>query len=89
MSDFNRIQKAILKDMREYKQEREAKKMKAKLKKFFEDIMSVATSRKFYIALIGFALTLVQLYIQPVPDWYGPLVAFLTAAGVYSVPNKK
>lgn len=63
--------------------------MKAKLKKFLESIVEVATSRKFYIALIGAALQLIPIFIQPQPDWYGVLVAFLTAIGVYTVPNEK
>ena len=62
--------------------------MKAKLKLFIESIVNFATSRKFYVALIGAVLQLIPLFVQPQPEWYGVLVAFFTAIGVYSVPNK-
>lgn len=59
------------------------------MKDFFTPLLSFVTSRKFYVALIGFLLILIPLYIQPVPEWYEPLIAFLTAIGVYAVPNSK
>lgn len=59
-----------------------------KFKQFIEEIVTFATSRKFYVALVGAVLQLIPLFIQPQPEWYGVLVAFFTAIGVYSVPNK-
>ena len=50
-------------------------------------ILSFVESRKFYVALIGFILVLVQVYYPSLPVWYAPVVSFLTAIGVFSVPN--
>lgn len=63
--------------------------MKAKLQKFFEDIVDFATSRKFYVALVGAVLQAIPVFVQPLPEWYAIAVAFFTAIGIYSVPNKK
>ena len=65
--------------------------MKAKLQKFFSDILDFATSRKFYVALVGAVLQAIPLFFapEPAPEWYHILVAFFTAIGIYSVPNKK
>lgn len=52
-----------------------------------KSVISFVESRKFYAALIGAALQLVALYVQPLPEWYGIVVAFATALGVYVVPN--
>jgi len=62
--------------------------MKEKLKRFLEAVVDFATSRKFYVALIGAVLQLIPIFIQPQPEWYGVLVAFFTAVGVYTIPNK-
>lgn len=59
-----------------------------KIKAFLEAIVNFATSRKFYVALIGAVLQLIPLLIVPTPEWYGIVVAFFTAIGVYSVSNK-
>lgn len=63
--------------------------MKNQIKLFLESIVSFTTSRKFYVALIGALLQLIPLFIDPQPEWYGIAVAFFTAIGVYSVPNKE
>lgn len=55
---------------------------------YMDDLINFAKSRKFYVAVIGFVLGLIQLYM-PDQQWYAPLVAFLTAVGVYAVPNDK
>ena len=57
------------------------------MKNFFAPILSFIESRKFYVALLGFALVLVQLYFPTLPIWYAPLVTFLTAIGVFSLEN--
>lgn len=57
------------------------------MKPFFKSLLTFVESRKFYVAVIGFVLQLVALYINPLPEWYSPLVALLTAAGVYVTPN--
>lgn len=57
------------------------------MKNFFTPLLNFVQSRKFYIALIGFILILVQLYFPTLPVWYAPLVSFLTAIGVFSVTN--
>lgn len=46
---------------------------------------------KFIVALIGAVLTAVTLGLLPaaVGDWTAVLIAFLTALGVYAVPNKQ
>lgn len=51
-----------------------------------EDILSFAKSRKFYVAVIGFVLALFNIY-WPGALWYAPLIAALTAAGVFGIPN--
>ena len=59
------------------------------MKNFFTPLLSFVQSKKFYVALLGFALVLVQLYFPTLPVWYAPLVTFLTAIGVFSVTNEK
>lgn len=89
MSELDDLQKSTLRLIKKVRKERESKTMKAKLKKFFEAIVDFATSRKFYVALIGALLQLIPIFIEPQPEWYGVLVAFFTAIGVYSIPNAK
>lgn len=89
MGDFGRIEKQVLKLIAQAKEQRKAKSMKEKIKRFFEAIVDFTTSRKFYVALIGAALQLIPIFIQPVPEWYGVVLAFFTAIGVYSIPNEK
>ena len=58
------------------------------MKNFFAPILSFVESKKFYVALIGFILVVVQLYYPTLPMWYAPLVSFLTAIGVFTVSNE-
>lgn len=59
------------------------------MKEFFSSLWVFVQSRKFYVALVGAVLQLIPLLIVPTPEWYGVIVAFFTAIGVYSVPNKE
>lgn len=63
--------------------------MKAKVSKFLEAVLDFATSRKFYVALVGAVLQAIPIFFVPTPEWYHILVAFFTAIGVYTVPNKR
>ena len=49
-----------------------------------------ATVRKFITALVGAAIVAVSQGLLPaaVGDWLTVLVTFLTALGVYVIPNK-
>lgn len=42
---------------------------------------------KFVVAVVGFGVSLASVYFGNA-QWLPPLVAFLTALGVYQVPNK-
>lgn len=42
---------------------------------------------KLWIALIGAGVQLVSIYF-PTAEWVPVLIAFLTAIGVFQVPNK-
>ncbi len=48
----------------------------------------MAKYRKFIVAVIGFAVSVASVYFTDT-TWLPPLVAFLTAIGVYQVPNAK
>ena len=59
------------------------------MQNYYSSVIRFVESRKFYVALIGFILILVQIYYPELPAWYAPVVSFLTALGVYSAPNTK
>lgn len=57
------------------------------MKQFFSSLVTFVESRKFWTAFVGFLLSMIPLYVHELPVWYNALVAFLTAIGVYVVPN--
>ena len=57
--------------------------MFATLKDIF---VNPAKYRKFWVAFIGFAISLVTAYLGT-PVWLPPLVALLTSLGVYGTSN--
>jgi hypothetical protein len=46
--------------------------------------------RKAIVAVVGFAvLAATAVFGLNPPTWFGPLVGFLTAIGVYQLPNAR
>ena len=58
------------------------------IKQFVRDISSVTKTRKFWIGMLGAVVNALAVYVFGQPE-FSPLLGFLTALGVYQVPNSK
>lgn len=62
------------------------------MREFFQRVLGdPATVRKFVVALVGAVGVAISQGLLPeaVTSWFTVVVAFLTALGVYAVPNAK
>lgn len=50
--------------------------------------MNLGRYAKFWTALVGFVVSLLSIYFNNA-EWLPALIAFLTALGVYAVPNEE
>lgn len=53
-----------------------------------KNITNVAKTRKFWVSVVGGAVTFLTLQFNS-PDWLSTVTLALTALGVYQVPNAK
>ena len=54
---------------------------------FFKDIVNVAKTRKFWVAMLNVVVTAVLVFLADTPE-FAPLFALLASLGVYQIPNK-